>query len=291
MKTFARKSFFFILFFSLFSLVINSLFLGFIILTDLDFKKRIESLKFENPDFDLLVLGTSLAEYGIDAEFLSSQGIKSFNLAFVGSSVKTNYVQLNEYLDNYSNKPKYVVLALNSCLEQFDQDGIQPVVEFTMKDHKYGIKDVPISKFRWAGMEILKKALNSTYRKMYMTLGQKKSIRIEPDYSHFKDLYLSIEKYESAYWIGEIAKLCSKNSILFINVEIPGVRETQNLTEIGPYTLNFANGHAALLYNLNNKDFCTILDENKDWSGMSHFNKYGAEKFTKELIRIASLTK
>ena len=61
-----------------------------------DFVKRRESLNFNNPDYELLVLGSSLAEYGIDTELLTSQGKKSFNLCLVGSSIKTGYVQINE---------------------------------------------------------------------------------------------------------------------------------------------------------------------------------------------------
>jgi hypothetical protein len=286
MKKFVRKAIFFISFFALFSIVINSIFLGIIALTDWDFVKRIESLRFDDPDYELLALGTSLSEYGIDTELLTANGIKSFNLSMVGSSVKTNYVQLNEYLSKYSKRPRYVLLALNSKLEQFDQDGIQPVVEFTMKGHRYNMKDVPISKFRWAGMELLKKAIRSQYRKTYVACGQKKSIRIEPDNSKYNELYLNVQKYESAKWIGEIAKTCSENGIEFIVVEIPGIRETQNLSGSDPYKLIFRNGYSATLYNFNSQEFCKIFDTGKDWSGMSHFNKFGAAKFTQELSSI-----
>lgn len=286
MKKFVRKALLFISFFALFSIVINSFFLGIIALTDWDFVKRLESLRFKNPDYELLALGTSLSEYGIDTELLTSKGIKSYNLSMVGSSVKTNYVQLKEYLTKYSKKPGYVLLALNSKLEQFDQEGIQPVVEFTMKGHSYNLKDVPISKFRWAGMELLKKAIRSQYRKTSVSCGQKKSIRIEPDNTIYRELYLNVQKYESAFWIGEIAKLCKDNGIEFLVVEIPGVRETQNISGSDPYMLNFGNGYSAPLYNFNNQEFCKILDPAKDWSGMSHFNKFGAAKFTQELAGI-----
>jgi hypothetical protein len=289
MKTFTRKALYFTLFFLLFSLVLNSIFLGLIATTDWDFIKRRESLNWENPDFELLVLGNSLSEYGIDTELLTSEGIKSFNLALVGSSIKTSYVQLEEYLGKYSQKPRYVVLAINSHLERFDQEGIQPVVEFTMKGHKYNLKDVPISKFNWAGMELLKKAIRPTYRKLEVSCGQKKSNALVPDHSSYHELYLDKDKYENAKWIGELSTLCSENDIELILVEIPGVNETQNLSDLGPYTLQFAAGPTADLYNFNTQEFCTILDVEKDWGGLSHFNKHGAAKFTKELLRVTSL--
>jgi len=286
MKKFIRKSFLFALFFIALSVLINAIFLVVIFTTDWDFVKRLESLRFENPDFKMLVLGSSLAEYGIDTELLTSNGVKSYNLALVGSSVRTNYVQLNEYLTRYKNRPQYVILAVNSYLERFDQDGIQPVVEFTMEGHSYGPKDVPISKFRWAGMELLKKTIQSQYRKTYVSYGHKKSFKIEPDHSNYNRSSLDIQKYESAYWMGEIARLCEQNEIEFILIEIPAVKETQNMAETGPFKLKFSNGHSAPLYNYNSRDFCLFIDTGKDWSGKSHFNKDGAEKFTKELISI-----
>jgi hypothetical protein len=67
---------------------------------------------------------------------------------------------------------------------------------------------------------------------------------------------------------------------------MPGAKETQNLTEMGPYTLSFGNGYSAAFYNFNSRDFCTIFDADKDWCGISHLGQSGAAKFTKELIGI-----
>ena len=289
MKTFALKALYFTLFLLLFSLVVNSIFLGLIATTDWDFIKRRESLKWENPDYDLLVLGNSLAEYGIDTELLNSQGVKSYNMALVGSSIKTSFVQLEEYLENYANRPKYVLLAVNSYLERFNQEGIQPVVEFSMKGHKFNMKDVPISKFNWAGMELLKKLIRPGYRKMQVSFGQKKSKALTPDHSGYQDLFLNMEKYETARWLSEIAELCGRHGIKFIMIEIPGVKETQNLSEIGPFTLSFDNDSYGELYNLNNQDFCKFIDVGKDWGGLSHFNEIGAARFTREMMRIISM--
>ncbi len=288
MRNFLKKSILFALFLVLFSAIVNFFFLVFIATTDLDFKKRLESQNFQNPDYKILVLGSSIAEYGLDTELLSSKGFKSFNLAVVGSSVRTQYIQLAEYIEKYQRRPEYVLMVLNSSLEEFDKDGIQPVIEFTMKGHKYGVKDIPISKFRWAGMEILKKAFSSEYRKMYTSYGQKKTTRITPDNSKYQSRFLDIKKFESSQWIGEIARLCKESGIKLFIIEIPGVNETQNVSELGPYQLSFTNGHSAALFNFNNQDFCKKIDSYRDWSGMSHFNMYGAQKFTSELMTVLS---
>lgn len=287
MKRFSKKLLYFVLFFGLFFILINFFFLGIIALTDWDCKKRLESLKFDNPDFDLLILGDSFAEYGVDTELMTSQGIKSYNLSLVGNSVWSSYIQLNEYLTKYSKRPRYVILAINSYLDRFDAGiTVEPIVEFTMKDHKYGVKDIPVSKFRWLGVEILKKIVSSKHRKARLSYGQIKWEKNTPDYSKYNELYLNTQKYESSDWVGEIAKLCSLKGIKFIIIDIPSIKEAQNLSGFGPYTIYFNNGYSAVLYNCSSRDFCSIFDADKDWIGQSHLNEVGAAKFTKELISI-----
>jgi len=284
MKKFILKGIYFGLFFLLFSVIVNGIFMVLIVKTDWDFMKRLESLRWEDPRYEVLILGTSLSEYGVDAELMTSKGIPTFNLSFVGSSLKTNYVQLEEYLTKYPHKPRYVLLATNSYLEEFDQEGIQPVIEFTMKDHRYGMKDVPISKFNWCGMELLKKLIRPHYRKMEVVLGQKRNNTVEYDNSGYQELYLNIDTYENARWMGEIARLCDEYGVTFIAIDIPGVKETQNLSEVGPHLLHFGNGHTANLYNFNAQDFCTDLEIEDDWGGLSHLNRYGAVKLTEALL-------
>lgn len=257
--------------------------MGVIAITDWDFRKRLESLKFDNPDYDLLVLGTSLVLYGIDTEYLTSKGIKSFNLALAGSSLKTNYIQLSEYITKYSHKPEFVLLGFNTCLEIFETKKIHPVVEFTTKHQKFKLKDAPISKFRWSGVELLKKILSSNYRKTKVIYGQVRFQVVNPDNTSYKEISLDLQNYESAFYIGEIAKLCEANGIKPILIEIPGFRETQNISEIGPYYLSYSMSDSLPLYNFNNQYFCRIFDSKVDWCGRSHLNASGSRKFTEEL--------
>lgn len=286
MKVILKDSVAFILFFLVFTMVVNVLFLILIATTDWDFVKRRQSINFNDPDFDLLVLGSSISEYAMDTEYLNRSGLKSFNLSLVGSSVKTAYVQLSEYLNRYQKKPKVVILGVNSFLEKFHQEGIQPVVEFTMKGHKFGIKDLPITKFNWAAMELLKKAVLKQYRRTKVIYGHKEGLKVIPDNSRYRNIYLDLPKYETAKWINKLATLCAENNIKFIIIDIPGVKETQNLSEIGPYIIKYPDSSLASLYNLNSQDFCKFIDKDKDWAGMSHFNKWGARKFTIEMNKI-----
>lgn len=155
-----------------------------------------------------------------------------------------------------------------------------------MKDHEYGVNDVPILKFKWLGFEFLKKIVSENHRKAKLVYGQVKFQKTIPDNTSFKESYLNIEEFESSHWIGELAKLCNQNGIDLLIIEMPGYKETQNLSEIGPHLLHFNNGYSANLYNFDSKDFCRIFDSEKDWIGNSHLNEFGAIKFTRELISI-----
>jgi hypothetical protein len=152
-----------------------------------------------------------------------------------------------------------------------------------MKGHRYGIKDIPITKFNWAAMELLKKAVLTQYRNTKVINGHKESLATIPDNSTYSNNCLDIQKFEAAIWINKLADLCTRNNIELIILDLPGVKETQNISEIGPYDLHFANNSYAKLYNLNSQSFCSFIDKDRDWAGRSHFNKKGAEKFTSEM--------
>jgi hypothetical protein len=218
---------------------------------------------------------------------LTSSGIKSYNLAIGGSSVRTNYVQLDEYLTNYRKRPKYVLLGLNSdMVRTFDDEGIHPIVEWTMKDHVFRIKDIPILKFKWLGTEFLKKIISEKHRNAKLSYGQVKFQKTNSDNTNSRESYFNTIEMESSHWIGEIARLCGRNGIELIVMEMPGYKVTRNVSGIGPYKLHFNNGSSSLLYNFNSQEFCAIFDANKDWIGNSHLNEFGAFKFTEKLIKI-----
>lgn len=287
MKKFAIKSLLFALYFVMFFVIINAIYLGLLVNTDEGFKKRLQSIRFDNPDFELLVFGTSFAEYGIDTELLTSKGIKSFNLALGGNSLQTSYIQLEEYISNYSHKPKYVLLVFNSYREAPDKENvseIEPLVETTMKDYKYGLKDAPVLRYTWLGTEMIKKVLSRKHREARLSFGQVKFEKCTPDHSEYKNIYLNTQAITASVWISKMAEFCKQEGIDLMLIEIPGFKETQNLSEIGPYELQFSNGSTARLYNFNSREFCKTFESDKDWIGNSHLNESGAQKFTSELF-------
>ena len=268
---------YFIAFFSL----INLLYLVVIINTDWDFRKRMESINFENPDFGLLVLGASTALDGIDTQYLTSKGIKSYNLALGGSTTKTNYYQLKDYIVRYNTKPDYIIFGTNTGMgAPLDDPDIHPIVDFTMKEQRLTIDDFPIMKFKWLGFEFLKKVVSGKHRKAELIFGQLKFEKVISDETEYRDNHIDKSEMQSSYWLSEIARLCSDSSIVFMIIEMPGYHEMQNMDEVGPENIELKNGSLTAYYNFNSREFCKSLNDDNDWIGNSHLNRFGAKKFT-----------
>jgi len=286
MKKFLLKSAGFVTFFIAFFIVINALFLALITTASWSVRNRLESIRFDNPDYDLLVLGASTTGDGVDAELLSEHGFKSYNMAIGGSTPETSYVQLEEYLTAYAQKPEYVIFGVNSVMEgDFDTGGIHPIIEFTMKDHKFRIEDIPISKFRWLGFEVFKRLVSKDHRNARLVQGQLRIDKIVPDISSYRDQDLDMKIFESSYWVGETVRLCSENGIELFIVEMPGYKKTQNTSGYGPYAVSYGDELTAYIYNFNSRQIGGAFDPELDWIGNSHLNQQGAAKFTEMLYQ------
>lgn len=270
----------FILFFIAFFSLINLIYLLIIVNTDWDFRKRMESLKFELPEFNLLVLGASTTLDGIDTQHLTGRGIKSYNLALGGSTTKTNYYQLKEYIDRYATKPEYIIYGINNGMgAPLDDPSIHPIVEFTMENRDLSLEDMPIMKFKWLGIEFLKKVISVKHRKADVVLGQLKFEKVIPDETEYKENTVDKSDMQSSYWLCKIAKLCENSSIKFIIIEMPGYRETQNMDAGGPISIKLVDGSLVSYYNFNSREFCQSFSYT-DWIGNSHLNRFGAEKLS-----------
>ena len=281
MKRFIIRSVYFLSFFAVFFITINVVYYTVISRSDSDFSKRLETLEFQDPDLDLVVLGASTTLDAFDAELLTSKGLNSYNFAIGGATIRTSIIQLQEYLKLCSERPKYVILGLNSqMVDTFDDDLIHPIVEVTMEDHKYTLDDVPILKFKWLGFEYLKRYVSKVHRSASVSYGQFRTEKIVPDDTEHVIQYLEFQRFIDSYWIGEIIKYCEQENLELILIEMPGYRITQNLSATGLHEMPHANGHKLRLYNYNSREFCEFFDPDRDWLGNSHLNVFGAEKFT-----------
>ena len=243
--------------------VVNALYLALLFWTDISFIKRCESMHFNDPDYELLVIGNSLATDAFDTELLTHKGLSSYNLAIPGSSVKTNYIQLKEYLLKYSKTPKYVILGMGTYTGTFEDETIHPIVEYTSQGYTYKISDIPMMKFRWLAIELLKKMVSSSQRNVKVSSGQFKFRKVRTDKTHYKNNTFQIDKYGKSHNIQKIAALCKENKIELILIELPGFKKVQNINETGPNLITYPDGSTATLYNLNNIQFGKALDSEK----------------------------
>lgn len=280
MKNFIKKSFVFLILF----IVSNALYLLIIQQVDWNFKKRIESLNFESPKNDIVVIGNSLAMDGIDTGLLTEQGFTSYNLSIAGASLKTNYIQLKEYLSMYNHKPKYVILGLGAYMNSFTGEEIHPVVDFTRKEKQFNLSDIPMIKFKWIFKELIKKMVSKVHRDAYVNYGQLKFAKQIPDRTTLDtERTFPINKYKSSEILQSIINTCNENKIRLIVIEMPGYKKVRHKKEFNCLTLDKANNNG-WLFDYNNVEDCEIYDSEEDWVGNHHLNVLGAKKCTEVLL-------
>ncbi|MEX0778796.1 MAG: hypothetical protein WD491_00675 [Balneolales bacterium] len=289
MKTFVIKVFVF----TFIILVLNVFYLLLVGTLDWNFSKRIEAITFENPSYEYIVLGNSLAMDGIDTELLSSGENEAYNLSMGGTSLRANHIQLQEYLEIASAKPKIVILGLGSYLNDFQSETLNTIIGFTMDDYTYSLDDLPMIKFRWLRTELLKKVISSDHRNAKIIQGQLRIGRVVADHTEYVYPHpkFALSDYQASSNLKKIAALCREKGIKLIVVEMPGFKNTQNNSSVGPYKLLVEGNFYVDLYNLNNYEFNSYIDPETDWLGDSHFNMVGAKKFTRKLKAVLELDK
>ena len=288
MKRFVSKILLFIVFVAIF----NILYLQYLKRYSEGFKKTAAVYNMKNNSYDCIILGNSVAYDGIDAEFLTNRGISSYNFALGGENLKSNYIQIEHYLNN-NKKPKIVLLGLSPSTPYSSSrtdTSIHPIVAYNYNRlNKFDFKNIPMIKFQWLAVEFFKSIASKAYRNAIVVQGQLRTDKTIPDntnYSSTPKQEIVIKDYLGAKYLFKIDSLCEANSIDFIALGMPGYRETQNEAPIGIHTLEYDNGTIIKILNMNNKELCSnLFDSQKDWLGNSHLNKYGALKLTKHLYR------
>lgn len=250
---------------------------------DWNFVKSIEAIHFKNQAFRCLVLGNSLAMDGIDTELLTEKGISAYNLAIGGASLKANYIQLSEYIKSNQN-PEIVLLGLSSCFDiDINSETINPIIDYSYGLSKYSIRDLPLWKYKWIGKELLKKIVSKDHRTATLKAGQLKFARVVSDKSEYKELVkhtIDSIKYQNATFLLRMDSLCNHHQIKLIILEMPGIKKKQNEIAIESIVYNEANDVPVKIFNLNNRQFCTLFNDERDWLGNCHLNVYGAKKLT-----------
>lgn len=284
MKRFIKKVALFLLLF----ITINIFYLIIIQKIDWNYSKRIEALNMDDPKYDVLVLGSSLAMDGIDTKYLSNNGYSSYNTAIGGSSLKTNYIQLQDYLSLYEHKPKIVILGLGSYLNNLQsEENINPIVDFTMTNkNNYTIVDIPTIKFKWLFKDNLKKIFSKPHRDAIIVNGQLRFSKSVPDNTNMtKENNFPIDEYMSSKGLKSIINICNANDIKLVVLEMPGFKKTRHETQHQCYIIDKGFNNV-FLYDFNYSEIGESFNDKEDWVGNSHLNEKGARKFTKYVLNV-----
>lgn len=283
MKRFLIKISIFIILFA----AANWIYLKLIQNFDWNFNKVIEIASFENKEFDYMIIGNSLALDGFDMVYLHDNGVNAYNTAIAGATIKTNVIQLEEYLKK-NKAPKVIIQGLSSYRNtDFNSEIVHPAVEYTYVKKLRSYKDIPMIKFKWMADELLKKLVSKDHREAKILYGQlrtNKTVEDKTEYSKIMNLDIDLARYESSKYLAKIDSICLERKIKLINLEMPAQKEAQNNIAIGPINYNNKDGQACKFYNYNNVEFCKIFDSKTDWLGDSHLNLSGSQKFTKQLF-------
>lgn len=280
MKNFFVRIFLFFLGF----VVLNVAFFLIVYAFDFTLQKRIESITFNEPKYDVLILGNSLALDGFDAGLMKTYGIEAYNLALGGASLKTSRIQLEEYLSNYTHKPIQIIIGIGSyMIGDFDSESIHPVVDLTNSDHILNYNSIPAFSIKNSAVNALKKIVSEDHRNAYLERGQLRFAKVRIDNTKEGEANLDKDEYLRSEELRKILNVCDEYGIKTIVCEMPGFKNTRNDDPefIGYLDSTNFNG---LFFNLNNKDFCSIFSDSLDWIGNSHLNSHGARKFTERFV-------
>lgn len=277
MKTFLKKCGWFVGLI----ILINSLYLLLLLCFSPGFKKMYNLSQLKNKNYDLIVLGNSMALDGIDAAYLSQKGLNSYNFAVAGDHVSTSLMILETYLRN-NIKPKAVLIGLSSSIGNSYLNEVpftNPEVEFFYHpSFVSNLTNPPLFNFQWLAVDMMKIVVSKDFRDARMIRGQWKTKKNIVDTSIFKKTVNPNLEYSNPYLL-KIVKECKKRRIKVIFVELPGANENRNNLPF-EYTVQLLDNNSTI-YNLNNYEVSTkIIDASTDWLAQDHLNENGAKKIT-----------
>ncbi|WP_293870205.1 hypothetical protein, partial [Flavobacterium sp.] len=228
----------------------------------------------------------SMALDGIDAEYISSKGMKTFNMAIAGSHVSNSLLLLENYL-KYNTKPKMIIIGLSSCIGRGYLNPVafeNPEVTFFYKPSiKNNLINPPLLNFQWLAVDMFKILISKDHRNATSVSGQWRTKKTIPDNSVYTNPKTFTVDYSNQY-LSKIIALCESNRIKVVITEMPGSNFHRNALPFQRPIL-FQKNTIKTVYNLNNYVVSSaIIDAQKDWLATDHLNSYGARKITDYLF-------
>ena len=273
------------LWFLLLIILLNILYVSLLLSFSPAFIKTHTISTFKSKNYELLILGNSMALDGIDAEYLSQNGLNSYNLALAGDHVSTSLLILDNYLKN-NDKPKMVIIGLSSAIGRGYLNKVpfkNPEVEFFYNPSLVSnIKNPPILNFQWLAVDMFKIVISKDHRNANLIRGQWKTQKVIPDNTTFKSMAQPNITYTNDF-LFKIIEKCENQGIKVILVELPGSNTNNNCLPF-EYSVELGNKKTKTVYNLNNYEISSnLIDPSTDWLAPDHLNEKGAKKITEFL--------
>lgn len=246
------------------------------------FKKIYDISNFNEKDYEVIVLGNSMALDGIDALYLTQKGLATYNMAVAGNHVSTTLFMLESYLEK-NKKPAMVIIGLSSAVGESYLNPVpyhNPEVDFFYKPSLWNtIKNPPLLNFQWLAIDMCKIVISKDHRNAQMIAGQWRTQKVIPDYSTFNASKEHSIDYSNPY-LSKIISLCATNSIQVVLIEMTGSFSSRNNLPL-QYQTHLADATTVQIYNLNNNVLGSkIINPMTDWLAPDHLNVYGATKQT-----------
>jgi hypothetical protein len=279
-----------------------------------DIKKYYPAVRWDefykqNKEIDLLFLGSSHAYRSFIPEIFNEElNVKSFNLGSSSQSIKTSYFVLKEAKENQP-KLKKVILEIYYPMIKEENNFVNAQHNYPyMKSGRvkkeflkeYELQDklrifFPLISSQNEILSILKglikqetleKSETKKIKEKYLSKGFVANYRQNIFDDSVFDLKFKKFKKPNLDYLNKIISFCNENKIELICVTAPFPKrslEKLDYREINSfYTSYFKSKNIKYIdYNYKNEIF---IDE-KDFKNIDHLNYYGAEKFSKLVIK------
>ncbi len=266
-------------------------------------EKKVEAiLDFKNENYDLICLGNSITQAGINPIFLDSiLGINSFNFAVGGATIIESEIFLRHYL-SYNKKPKYILYGLYVNDDSWGND-LRPSIRFSVNDnaiqyyydylennnisttHKKDLyNQFSVFRYRNTCEKMLKFIVDGKNRQyfhykgfLYSNINNKIPKKLNP---HESGINLPALRSFHTY--------CEKQNIRVIYVELPNCEVFNQSTLKRDQTIKDIQSVVGNSFISFNNQSASLYPEDC-WVSLNHLNKKGAGIFTSILANELNL--
>ncbi len=267
----------------------------------------------KNNNFDVLVVGASETQWGIDPEIIEQEtGLKAVLLATSGSSIEQRYTMLESHIRDKSLKLVILEVSKFSLTSDMDDKDIEQRVlyfsrvdglwnkltaavrEFSFEDDEY---DRLYAEILYEGIKSWDSIFNGTYNEVIARRGYdpqnsySQLLTEEEARATYREGWLSTDpNKENAEALCNLINLCKENNVPVIMITMP--LSEHYLWQYGGWDtareniLELLEGQDITYYDFNlMKERQKYLSDEVSYRDMEHLGDEGAKSFSKVLSK------